>query len=92
MRGKIKFGRYKQTTAFLVISEKKRRRKRQQKYSKAFWIRKAYHESQRKAEFHLLVQDLGLFDHQTFPVLQNDAHYIQKAFVMGCTSYSPKVN
>ena len=50
----------------LIMLLKRRKRRRQDKYKKDFWVRKIYQERTTKGEFHLLVQDLRLFDHFYF--------------------------
>ena len=37
-----------------------------EKYRKRFWIRKIYAEREEKGEFHLLVQEMKLYDHAYF--------------------------
>ena len=44
----------------------RRRQKRRKKYKKRFWIRRIYAERQQKGEFHLLVKELNMFDHEYF--------------------------
>ena len=43
-----------------------RRRRQRLKYKKRFWIRKIYEERQSKGEFHTLVRELTLVDHEYF--------------------------
>ncbi|XP_057310637.1 uncharacterized protein LOC130648602 [Hydractinia symbiolongicarpus] len=40
--------------------------KNNRKYKKRYWIRQIYQERKQKGEFHLLIQDLKLYDHQLF--------------------------
>ena len=42
------------------------RRRKQQKYRKRFWVRQLFKERNEKGEYHLLVQDMRLFDHEFF--------------------------
>ena len=44
----------------LVNSNKKTKKK------KRFWVRRLYKERKMKGEFHLLIQDMKLYDHQLF--------------------------
>lgn len=44
----------------------RRRQKRRMKYKKRFWIRRIYAERQQKGEFHLLVKELSIYDHEYF--------------------------
>ena len=44
----------------------RRRQKRGTKYKNRFWIRRIYAERQQKGEFHLLVKELSMFDHEYF--------------------------
>ncbi|CAB4027184.1 Hypothetical predicted protein [Paramuricea clavata] len=43
-----------------------RRRKQRRKYRKIFWVRKIFAERKHKGEFHCLVQEMKLFDHELF--------------------------
>ena len=40
--------------------------KSNKKYKKRFWVRQLYQERKQKGDFHLLIQDLKLYDHQIF--------------------------
>ena len=44
----------------------RRRQKQRTRYKKRFWIRRIYAERQQKEEFHLLVKELSIFDHEYF--------------------------
>ena len=47
----------------ILLLLRRRTKRRQQKYKKNFWVRKIFQERTSKGEYHLLVQDLKLFDH-----------------------------
>ena len=49
--------------AYLLLLK---RRRSLQKYRKRFWIRRIYQERNNKGEYHLLVKDLQLHDHEYF--------------------------
>ena len=50
----------------ILILLLRRRIHRRNKYKKAFWIRQIFAERKQKGEFHFLINDLKLFDHQFF--------------------------
>ena len=50
----------------ILLLLRRRTKRRQQKYKKNFWVRKIFQERTSKGEYHLLVQDLKLFDHLYF--------------------------
>lgn len=50
----------------LLAKRRIRQRKRNNKYKKRFWIRKIFQERKRKGEYHLLIHDMRLFDHEYF--------------------------
>ena len=52
--------------ALLHYLLRRRLQRRRMKYRKSFWVRKIYQERLQKGEFHLLVQDMKLFDHRYF--------------------------
>ena len=49
--------------ALLLYLLRRRLQGRGMKNKKSFWVRKIYQERLQKGEFHLLVQDMKLFDH-----------------------------
>lgn len=56
----------RQLLLLLLLRRRIRRRKLKNKYKKKFWIRKIFAERKLKGEFHCLIQDLKLFDHEFF--------------------------
>ena len=52
----------KQKLALLIL----RRRQAKKRKSPEFWVRKIFQERSTKGEFHLLVKDMELFDHELF--------------------------
>ena len=44
----------------------RRRNKRKEKLKRRFWVRKIFMERKQKGEYHLLVKDLALCDHEIF--------------------------
>ena len=52
--------------ALLLYLLRRRLQRRKLKNRKSFWVRELYQERLQKGEFHLLVQDMKLFDHMYF--------------------------
>ena len=50
----------------LLVIFRRRRKRLKNKYKKRFWVRKIFKERNQKGEYHLLVKDLRLFDHEFF--------------------------
>ena len=50
----------------LLLSLRLRIRRRAEKYKKRFWVGKIYQETCEKAEYHLLVTEMMLFDQEFF--------------------------
>ena len=50
----------------LVMILRRRLRKKNQNFVGRLWVRKIYEERKEKGEFHLLIQEMKLFDHQYF--------------------------
>lgn len=51
---------------FVAVRQRLRRHLRRHKYKKRFWVRKTFAKRKQKGEFHLLVKDLLLADHEYF--------------------------
>ena len=47
----------------ILIVLRRRLRRRSERYKKRFWVRKIYEERNLKGEFHHLIQEMMLFDH-----------------------------
>ncbi|CAB3993019.1 Hypothetical predicted protein [Paramuricea clavata] len=50
----------------ILIVLRRRLRRQNEKYKKRFWMRKIYQERILKGEFHLLIKEIILFDHEYF--------------------------
>ena len=50
----------------LIIKRRRQQMNVTHKYKKRFWVRKIFQERKLKGEYHLLVKDLKLFDHEFF--------------------------
>jgi hypothetical protein len=50
-------------SSYCVTSSQQRRRK-QEKYKKSIWVRKIVQERQMESEYHLLMEELKLYDHE----------------------------
>ena len=50
----------------LLLLYKRRKKKRLMKYKKRFWVREIFQEREDKGEFHCLVKQLMLVDHELF--------------------------
>ena len=50
----------------LILLLLRRRLRLKRKYKKRFWVRKIFQDRQEKGEFHTLVQEMKLFDHEYF--------------------------
>ena len=50
----------------LIYRRRKQIRLKKQKYAKRFWVRQIFKERQTKGEFHILVKELLLIDHELF--------------------------
>ena len=56
----------KRQQLLLLLILRSRLRQRNEKYKKSFWVRPLFKERVRKGEFHLLVNEMKLFDHEYF--------------------------
>ena len=50
----------------LLIRKYLQRKQKKLKYKKRFWVRQLFKERKEKGEYHLLVKDMKLFDHEYF--------------------------
>ena len=50
----------------LILKRRIQRRRLQNRYKKRFWVRQLFKERKQKGEYHLLVKDMRLFDHEFF--------------------------
>ena len=50
----------------ILIMSLRQRIKRKEKLGRRFWARKTFMERKQKGEYHLLVKDLALCDHEMF--------------------------
>lgn len=56
----------KRVLLLLLLRRRQQRRGKQEKYKKRFWIRKIFQQRQTKSEYHLLIKELQLYDHEYF--------------------------
>ena len=54
------------TCLTLLIRKYLQRKQKKLKYKKRFWVRQLFKERKEKGEYHLLVKDMKLFDHEYF--------------------------
>ena len=50
----------------LLLIYRRRKEKKVKKYRKRFWVRRIFQERKTKGEYHSLVKELILFDHERF--------------------------
>jgi hypothetical protein len=56
----------KEQLVMLLILYRRRKKKRMMKYRKRFWVRKVFCEREIKGEYHCLIKELMLVDHELF--------------------------